>query len=305
MKLHHSPVEQRTIAGLSVFLKRDDLLHPAFSGNKARKFAYFLEHDFAGITRVIGHGSAQANSLYSLAALAQLKGWQLDFYVNHIPAVLRQQPIGNYAAALALGANVLESGDISGEALEPQLAQQAKAADSCLFIPEGGRAEIAAFGVYQLAREIAAWFATQSLTELVVFLPSGTGTTALFLSEYFTTHQLPIEVMTCAVVGDEQYLRKQFSGLCADEAVHPTIVSAPKRYHFGKCYLDFLLTWRDINRSGVTFELLYDPLGWICLHSIAAQLTRPVMYIHQGGLQGNESMLPRYRRKYPTQFGTS
>ncbi len=302
MKLSQTPVEYHLIDNVPLFIKRDDLLHPVFSGNKARKFAYYLQQPFCHVKRVLGHGSVQANSLYSLASLAQLRGWQLDYYVNHIPQSLREQPLGNYAAALAAGANIIATDGQSGEQLEPMLAQLAAQEDDCLFIPEGGRTAEAEFGVRLLAEEIAQWWHEQQLTELVVFLPAGTGTTALFLQKSFVAMRLPIKVMTCAVVGGDDYLRKQFVQLCGDITCHPTIVTPVKRYHFGKCYREFLLAWQQLNRSGIEFELLYDPLGWICLKSVAAEINQPIMYVHQGGVLGNESMLPRYRRKYPELF---
>lgn len=302
MKLSQTPVEYHEIEGVSLFIKRDDLLHPAFSGNKARKFAYYLQQPFSNIQRVLGHGSLQANSLYSLASLAQLRGWQLDYYVSHIPQSLREQPLGNYAAALAAGTNIIETDGLSGEQLEPMLARLAATDDTCLFIAEGGRMAAAEFGVRLLAEEIAQWWREQHLAELVVFLPAGTGTTALFLQKSFVAMRLPIKVMTCAVVGGDEYLRKQFYQLCDDATCHPTIITPAKRYHFGKCYREFLLAWRQLNSCGVEFELLYDPLGWICLKSVVAEINQPIMYVHQGGVLGNESMLPRYRRKYPELF---
>jgi 1-aminocyclopropane-1-carboxylate deaminase/D-cysteine desulfhydrase-like pyridoxal-dependent ACC family enzyme len=45
--------------------------------------------------------------------------------------------------------------------------------------------------------------------------------------------------------------------------------------------------------------MLYDPIGWITLIENPKILKKPTLYIHQGGLIGNESMLERYRRKYP------
>ncbi|MGB1280427.1 MAG: 1-aminocyclopropane-1-carboxylate deaminase/D-cysteine desulfhydrase, partial [Vibrio cyclitrophicus] len=30
-----------------------------------------------------------------------------------------------------------------------------------------------------------------------------------------------------------------------------------------------------------------------------------IIYVHQGGILGNESMLPRYQRKYPDIFSNS
>ncbi len=46
------------------FVKRDDLLHSDFSGNKARKFYYFLKNNLQGIEKIISHGSNQSNAMY-------------------------------------------------------------------------------------------------------------------------------------------------------------------------------------------------------------------------------------------------
>jgi 1-aminocyclopropane-1-carboxylate deaminase len=49
---------------------------------------------------------------------------------------------------------------------------------------------------------------------------------------------------------------------------------------------------------GVEFDLLYDPHGWLTLLENPELFDNPLLYIHQGGLLGNESMLKRYERKY-------
>ncbi|MCG9736846.1 1-aminocyclopropane-1-carboxylate deaminase/D-cysteine desulfhydrase [Shewanella insulae] len=303
MKLSHTPVETIHIWLHKVYVKRDDLLHPEFSGNKARKFAYFLENDFPSVRRLIGYGSPQANSLYSLSALAKLKGWQLDYYVDHLPSYLTGHPSGNYRAALANGANIIDLSNVvdrDGLDCEGYIRQRVlTGSDEQLFVPEGGRCAFAEPGVSRLANEIAGWKVAEQLSELVVFLPSGTGTTALYLQKQFQTIDPSISVMTCAVVGGNDYLTKQFFELEQDESLHPHIVPAVKRYHFGKLYHDFYQIWHELKSTGIEFELLYDPLGWLCLKHLWQQgLDAPVLYLHQGGLLGNESMLPRYRRKF-------
>lgn len=308
--LSDSPVESFSFAGREIFLKRDDLLHPAFSGNKARKFAYFLDHDFADVTKLIGYGSAQANSLYSLSVLAKLKGWQCDFYVDHIASHIRTLPTGNYAAAITNGTRVIDLSSLitTNPSLhrEPNwtcqdyIEQQVLPAEpNALFIPEGGRCQYAQYGVSQLAAEIVAWAESRHISDLKVFLPAGTGTTALFLNQYFVRQQLNIRVLTCAVVGGDEYLTQQFYELNPNSAEHPQILNVGKKYHFGKLYPEFYAMWQRLSASGVQFELLYDPLGFIVLEDyLQCEQHASILYIHQGGLLGNQTMLPRYRRKY-------
>ncbi|MCE9678571.1 1-aminocyclopropane-1-carboxylate deaminase/D-cysteine desulfhydrase [Shewanella sp. AS1] len=303
MKLSHTPVDQIGFDQYGVFVKRDDLLHPEFSGNKARKFAYFLDQTFPGITHLVGYGSPQANSLYSMSALAKLKGWQLCFYVDHIASHLRDNPIGNYRAALENGAEIIDlsqAEDRQGRDTLTYIQEQVlPGREDMLFVPEGGRCQYAEVGVTQLAREIIAWKQQQALKSLMVFLPSGTGTTALFLNKAFCQLDPSIQVYTCAVVGSEHYLRLQFSQLENDSASHPVILPKAKPYHFGKLYPEFYQIWRKLSCSGIEFELLYDPLGWLVLAKQLPKVSEEaVLYVHQGGLLGNESMLPRYLRKY-------
>ena len=167
---------------------------------------------------------------------------------------------------------------------------------TALFVPEGGRAATSEVGVAQLALEIRDWICKQNIKELKVVLPSGTGTTALFLQKHLREY----EVLTCSCVGDDAYLRSQFKQLCADESLHPTVMKKPKKYHFGKLYDEFYEMYLTLKKqTGIEFELLYDPLAWICLQKYLKDKVSnaTILYIHQGGILGNESMIERYKRK--------
>lgn len=127
-----SPFEQRTFQNHLFYLKRDDLLDKDFSGNKARKFHYFLTHDFPHITRVVSSGSNQSNAMYSLSILARLKGWEFIYVCDHIPSFLKKNPIGNYKAALENGMKIIESAN-RAEEVQNWLDKES------LVVEEGGR----------------------------------------------------------------------------------------------------------------------------------------------------------------------
>ncbi|MCL1045850.1 1-aminocyclopropane-1-carboxylate deaminase/D-cysteine desulfhydrase [Shewanella electrodiphila] len=308
-----TPVETMTFAQREIFVKRDDLIHPDFSGNKARKFQYFLEKEYPEITKLVGYGSAQANSLHSLAVLAKMRGWQLDYYVDHIANYLQQNPQGNYLAALENGANIIEKPEHVTESIDSYVTELAKSAlDNELYIPEGGRCEYAAIGLEQLGQQILDWIHEKHYSTLNLFLPSGTGTTALFLQRFFKIKRfehedLPeVNVLTCSCVGGDDYLRLQFNQLSENALHHPRIISNGNKYHFGKLKRECYEMWQRVCASGIEFELLYDPVGFIMLEHFFTQSstvdnidnTAPLMYLHQGGVLGNPSMLARYQRKY-------
>ncbi len=278
--------------GHSFYLKRDDLLHADFSGNKARKFYYFLENDFPDITKIVSYGSAQSNAMYSLSVLAKMKGWEFEYYVDHVADYLRDNPHGNYAGAIKNGMQL----HVGRGILTPTN-------QNILYIEEGGRQKEAEYGIKVLAQEILEWQKENNIKELNIFLPSGTGTTALFLQKSLNIEgvvrgQHPT-VYTCPCVGDSDYLKKQFFELEEDENHHPRIISLEKKHHFGKLYRENYKIWLKLQQqTGVVFDLLYDPLGWRTLLAHSEVMAKPTLYIHQGGVLGNESMLPRYERKY-------
>ncbi len=285
INIKNSPIEQITFQNRSFLIKRDDLLHKDFSGNKARKFFYFLEKDFSKITTLISHGSNQSNAMYSLSVLCKLKNWNFIYYVNHVPSYLEENPQGNYKYALENDMKLIIKDTLSKDDLVLD--------ETMLFIEEGGALEEASYGLKILADEITEYKVTHQIENVKIFLPSGTGTTALFLQKF-----LDIEVFTCACVGDEDYLKIQFFELEKNEKYHPTILQRKKKYHFGKLYKENYLLWKELKlRTKIEFDLLYDPVGWdTLLYNFEERYT--YLYIHQGGLIGNESMINRYIHKY-------
>ncbi|MDD3054700.1 MAG: 1-aminocyclopropane-1-carboxylate deaminase [Aliarcobacter sp.] len=284
MNYTNSPIHEVVFNKQKYFIKRDDLLNSDFSGNKARKFYYYLINDFPDIKKVVSHGSSQSNAMYSLSVLCKLKNLQFDYYVDHTASFLKENPIGNYKYAIKNGMNIIES-------KLPDFFDK-----ETLFINEGGALSQAAYGIEVLANEIKLWVNQNNIKDIKVFLPSGTGTTALFLQKY-----LPFEVLTCPCVGDEEYLKKQFEVL--EKKNHPLILKTDKKYHFGKLYKEFYEIHNNLlTQTNIEFDLLYDSLGWICFENYVKQLKEAntnFLYIHQGGIIGNESMYDRYKHKYP------
>ena len=288
MTFTNSPTQSVIFNNQRYFVKRDDLLHKDFSGNKARKFYYFLKNDFTNIKKIISHGSAQSNAMYSLSVLAKIKGLKFDYYVDHIASFLKENPAGNYKYALENGMNIKE------ETLPLSFK------DDELFISEGGAVFEASFGIKILADEIMLWTKENNIKNLKLFLPSGTGTTALYLQKY-----LPFEVLTCSCVGDDEYLTKQFLEL--ENENHPTIVKKEKKYHFGKLYKEFYEIHKELlKQTNIEFDLLYDSLGWLCFEKYVKTLENNFnynfLYIHQGGVLGNISIIERYKNKYKNNF---
>ena len=223
--------------------------------------------------------------MYSLSVLAKMRGWEFEYFVDHIAEYLKENPHGNYKGALDNGMQINVGSIESTNNLN----------DNTLFIEEGGRQKEAEYGIKVLAEEIIIWQKENDIKELNLFLPSGTGTTALFLQKHLPDNT----VLTTPCVGDATYLKKQFLELEEDAIYHPTILTLEKKHHFAKLYRENYKIWLKLQQqTGVEFDLLYDPLGWRVLLTHPEVFSKPTLYIHQGGVLGNESMLPRYERKY-------
>ncbi len=280
-EISNSPITPFYFNNTLFHIKRDDLLHPCFNGNKARKFYYFLKNEFPGVKRVVSFGSNQSNAMYSLSELCKLKKWEFLYYTNHISSTLRKNPQGNYLRALLNGANIIQT-DLNGEKLIKFVKSLKN--EETLIIEEGGRIKQSEYGIKLLAEEVNEYALKHHLK---IFLPSGTGTTAYFLSKHVNT-----EVLTVPCVGDEKYLKKQFKWLGGGKI--PTILKPRKKYHYGKLYNELYYLWKKLKSAGIEFDMLYDLVGW---DTVLYYGLKDVLYIHQGGILGNETMVKRYERK--------
>jgi 1-aminocyclopropane-1-carboxylate deaminase/D-cysteine desulfhydrase-like pyridoxal-dependent ACC family enzyme len=284
-----SPVQEIQFCERTIFVKRDDLLHADFGGNKARKFYGFFEEDLSRYKKIVSYGGHQSNAMFSLASFAKLHNLQFDYYVKPLPKFLKSNILGNFRNALDFGMNLIETSDyqkiMSGEIQfsEPET----------LFVKQGGAMPEAESGVKFLAKEIETFAAENAISELAVVLPSGTGATAVYLQKH-----LKFNVFTVPNVGDAEYLTKQFSELVPEANLHPTVWdSTKKKYQFGNLYPEFYLIWQKLfAETGIEFELLFDPKTWLLLCENLKQLPYPILYIHSGGTAGNASMEARYLR---------
>jgi D-cysteine desulfhydrase len=154
-----TPVEERTIAGQRVLVKRDDLTSPRYGGNKVRGLQFLL----AGPARRVLTFSTL--SAYHALATA-LHGAALGKEVRVV--LLRWGRRGPAAAALAaMGARVLEARTRAGALLAAARLWR----PGTLVVPPGGLSVRGAVGYAAAAFEIPE-------VPPRIYLPLGTGATA-------------------------------------------------------------------------------------------------------------------------------
>ena len=279
----NSPISKIIVDGRDFYVKRDDLIDPYLAGNKYRKLYTLLKTPSNELKTIISYGGTQSNAMLAISAMCQKKGWEFIYYTKTLSIAMQQEKSGNFYHATRLGMKHIE---IENEYYRDFIASLRLNLDKETFIiDQGGAVEEARLGLKVLADEIR----ESSLDVKSLATPSGTGTTALFLALCLPEYK----VYTTPCVGDTEYLKCQMRALC--ELPSNLIILEPNRkYHFAKPYKEFLEIWQKLLAAKVEFDLIYAPSMWMTLLEYTKE---DVLYVHSGGVSGNESMLERYKQK--------
>lgn len=279
----NSPISKINLDGRDFYVKRDDLIDPYLAGNKYRKLYTLLQTSQNKLNTIISYGGTQSNAMLAIAAMCQKKGWKFIYYTKPISKAMKSENSGNFFHSKRLGMLHVE---IQHEYYRDFIASLRLNLDKETFIiDQGGAVEEARSGLEVLAGEIR----ESGLHVRSLATPSGTGTTALFLALCLPEYK----VYTTPCVGDAEYLRSQMSVL--SELPTNLIILEPKRkYHFAKPHAELLHVWQKLLSTKIEFDLIYAPSMWMAL---LEQTKEDILYIHSGGVSGNESMLQRYKQK--------
>jgi 1-aminocyclopropane-1-carboxylate deaminase/D-cysteine desulfhydrase-like pyridoxal-dependent ACC family enzyme len=282
-----SPIVKKKFKGLEFLLKQDDLINPHLSGNKIRKVKYLLSN-LPKENTIVSYGSIYSNAMYSLSFFAKSFGYNFIYIVKNLPKNKLQNPKGNLKLALKNGMKIVEG---------YEYINKYKNSENCFFIKEGVAQDFAYYGIKELAIELIDYLDNNKNYQ--IFLPSGTGTTALFLSKAIKELKAKnLKVYTTPVVGNKEYLIEQFLELESDKSFFPNIIDSKKKYYFGRLYKEFYQIWLELRKeTNIEFDLLYDPKAWIVILQ-NKDIFKNLVYIHQGGILGNITMKDRYERKF-------
>jgi 1-aminocyclopropane-1-carboxylate deaminase/D-cysteine desulfhydrase-like pyridoxal-dependent ACC family enzyme len=141
-------------AGIALYLKREDLIHPQLSGNKWRKLKYnLLEASKQGQHTLLTFGGAFSNHIYALAAAGKLSGFHTIGLIRgeeHLPL----NPTLSFAKEAGMQLQYVRREDYRHK-YEPDflMALQEKLGDYYL-IPEGGSNTMAVKGCAEIIKDI-------------------------------------------------------------------------------------------------------------------------------------------------------
>jgi 1-aminocyclopropane-1-carboxylate deaminase/D-cysteine desulfhydrase-like pyridoxal-dependent ACC family enzyme len=284
-----SSISKISLDAREFFVKRDDLIDPYLAGNKYRKLYTLLNTPSNTYDTLISYGGTQSNAMLALASLCKKKGWKFLYYTKTLSQTQRRGVSGNFAHALALGMEHKELEDILYRDYIASLRLELD--ERVCIVDQGGAISEAKEGLAVLAQEIREQKISGAIPEDVNALatPSGTGTTALFLALALPEYR----VYTTPCVGDVAYLKEQMRAL-APLPENLVILAPKKKYHFAKPYREFIQIYTKLLKSGIEFDLLYAPSMW---QTLLEKSDEKVLYVHSGGVSGNESMLQRYSQK--------
>lgn len=275
-----SPISKIVLDNREFLIKRDDLIDPYLAGNKYRKLHTLVYTPSSKINKIISYGGTQSNAMLAMASLCKTKGWEFFYYTKPLSLKQKQNPSGNYALSLEFG---MKHYEIEYELYRDFInSLRLNLEEKTVIIDQGGADVMAQEGLEVLAKEIR----EANLNIDAIATPSGTGTTALFLAKNLPEYK----VYTTPSIGDKTYLEEQMKALTTlPSNLH--ILQPSKKYRFAKPYDEFFNIYKKLLDAGVEFDLLYAPALWLTL---LEQTNEKILYVHSGGVSGNESMLSRY-----------
>ncbi|GHF82733.1 1-aminocyclopropane-1-carboxylate deaminase/D-cysteine desulfhydrase [Thalassotalea marina] len=296
-----SPVEQLNSPlfnkhDVSVFVKRDDLIHPIISGNKWRKLQYNLaEAKKLGYKGVISFGGAYSNHLHALAFACHQQGLTAKLIIRGEPSYAQ-----NYTLRCAKhwGAHLLFVDRATyRRRTDPEFrAQLSNDYPELMLIPEGGTNSLALRGV----REVMTELETQQTFDTIMTPVGSAGTLSGLICGAKGQ-----QVLGVAVLKQAQYLVDEIQSLLKTQKCSYNNWQLLTDYHQGG-YAKF--SQQDLTRiqnfmkeTGLPLEPIYSGKMICAFLTLLEQgffnKGHRIMLLHTGGLQGLYGLAEQNRIK--------
>ncbi|MCM4159563.1 1-aminocyclopropane-1-carboxylate deaminase/D-cysteine desulfhydrase [Antarcticibacterium flavum] len=275
--------------GVSLYIKREDLLHPQVSGNKFRKLKYNLaEAQKQGHTRLLTFGGAFSNHIAAVAAAGKILDLQTigvirgDELGRDMESTLKKNPTLDFAASQGMKFLFVSRSDYREKETTAFRQDLEKEFGSFYLIPEGGTNTLAVKGCEEILTGVGKDFD-------FICCAVGTGGTIAGLINAAAKDQKVLGFP--ALKGD--FLEGEISKYTS--ATNWELVN---KYHFGGYakvspeLIDFINDFRK------TYDILLDPVytGKMLFgifdmmeNAVFPQNSR-ILAIHTGGLQGITGM---------------
>ncbi len=201
-QIHHPLFDEKLI---SVFIKRDDMIHPFISGNKWRKLKYLLQSaKIHKKTHLVTFGGAWSNHLLATACAAAKFGFRSTAFV-------RGEEINNPVINLCkiFGMDLLFTSRESYRDKKALFKSKFANDSTAFFIDEGGASIEAVRGCAELIYEL-----TEDYDH--IFCACGTGTTAAGILNGLNSKNLQTRLHAVAALKNGSFILGEIAKFSAD-----------------------------------------------------------------------------------------
>lgn len=218
------PDDRAAAAGIRLYLKRDDLIHPEVSGNKWRKLKYNLAAATEqGQTRLLTFGGAFSNHIRSVAAAGRYFGFDTIGVIRgeeHLPL---NESLA-YAVSHGMRLTYMDRSMYRRKTEPDVVAALLDEFGPCYLLPEGGSNGLAVRGCAELPAEI-------DLDFDVICCACGTGGTLAGIAAGLPHGRR--RALGFAVLKGAQFLDDDVRGFQADYGTVTHNWSLDYDFHFG------------------------------------------------------------------------
>ena len=287
--MYPTPVQHLTALSTpdsALWIKRDDLTHPRYGGNKVRKVERLLDDAAArGARSLVTVGAVGSNHVLTTGLFARERGM-------HVAAIVVAQPrtphvIGNLRAAIALGIELVPASSFAVAGLK--LA--ARVAAGAHYVPAGGSNPVGAAGFVAAAHELAAQVSAGELPEPdVVVVALGSGGTSGGLLAGLAQTSLRTKVLAVTVAEPPWLVERRALSLAAKCNPAASRSDLARRIEFTRTYLGTgyghlteggALAMERAARAGLTLEPTYTAKAFAAaLDRVALAHEKTILYWH-------------------------
>lgn len=275
--------------GISLYLKREDLLHPEISGNKFRKLKYnLLEAKKQGKTKLLTFGGAFSNHISAVAAAGKKFGFETIGIVRgeelgkNLAQTLAENATLKFAVSCGMQLYFLSRKEYREKDTQEIFHRLKTKFGNFYLIPEGGTNELAIKGCTEILTKEDEGFD-------YICCPVGTGGTFAGIAEASEKHQ---QILGFSV------LKGDFISLEIKKFVKKNNWKIITNYHFGGYgkvtgeLIGFINEFKE--KHGILLDPIYTGKMMFGVFELIEQgffkeNTR-ILAVHTGGIQGIDGM---------------
>lgn len=274
--------------GVSLFIKREDLIHPEISGNKWRKLKYNLsEAKERGCETILTFGGAFSNHIAATAAAGNKVGIATHGIIRG-EEILPLNPTLQLAKNNGMEFSFISRVDYKLKSDSEVVQSIIQSIDTPFVIPEGGSNTLGVLGCEEI---------TNSETDFDVFVSAcGTGSTLAGMINGVSENQYCIGF---PALKNARFLNEEINGFLKRERTNWHL---ELEYHFGGYakkqpeLIEFITEFWNIHH--IKLDPIYTSKAMFGLFDLIKKgkiKNKKILFIHTGGIQGVAGFESRYK----------